>query len=55
MPTPKFKIFCRNADTGESFLAFTWTRGIAQGIELARKDAKLHGIKVCAIWAVPIP
>jgi hypothetical protein len=38
MEAPTFKIFATDADGVEIFL-FTWTRGAAQGIARAKRDA----------------
>lgn len=50
-----FAIYCRNAKTNETFLAFHWTRTADAGIARAWRDAKAFGVEISDAWAEPVP
>jgi hypothetical protein len=47
-----FKIWVRTRD-GKVFEAFSWCKGERAGIARARVDARIHGIELSDVWAVP--
>lgn len=53
MLKPTFIIFVETV-TGETIKAFTWCRDAASGIERAKRDAELFGVKPGRVWAQPV-
>jgi hypothetical protein len=50
---PRFVIFVETV-AGEIIRAFTWCRDELSGIERARHDAAVFGVKTVRIWAEPV-
>lgn len=48
---PKFRIFATDANTGEEFECFTWTRDEVSGIRRAYADAERFGMTVHSVRA----
>jgi hypothetical protein len=46
------KIMARN-ENNEVMTCFVWTRSEFSGIARAWADAKVHGVKLLEVWAVP--
>jgi hypothetical protein len=51
--SPKFIIMAIKSN-GATMQCFTWCKDMESGIKRAWADAKVHGVSLHTVWAVPV-